>query len=166
MRPIAHLRYQGVRREADEVHLESDPDRTARLVFAWTIREGDVENTYTVDVRCDNAKTRGGVPTPKIKATTFSKPVLQAIAASATATAAENQHVIEAGAKLVCRCLAVLQGHAIIVNPKRYITRFALRSHGTKRNARLQKRFCPELRSLALLGRWAGPLAPSTASWK
>ena len=102
MRPIAHLRYQGVRREADEVHLESDPDRAARLVFAWTIREGDVENTYTVDVRCDNAKKRG-VPTPQIKATTFSKPTLQAMAASATATAAENQHVIEAGAKLTCR---------------------------------------------------------------
>ena len=117
MRPIAHLRYQGVRRETDEVHLESDPDRAARLVFAWTIREGDVENTYTVDVRCDNAKKRG-VPTPKIKATTFSKPVLQAMAASATESAAENQHVIEAGAKFVCRCSAVLRMHAISFHPK------------------------------------------------
>ena len=94
------------------MHLESDPDRAARLVFAWTIREGDVENTYTVDVRCDNAKKRG-VPTPKIKATTFSKTVLQAMAASATESAAENQHVIDAGAKLVCRCSAVLRMHAI-----------------------------------------------------
>ena len=85
------------------MHLESEPqDKAARLVFAWTIREGDVENTYTVDVRCDNAKKRG-VPTPQIKATTFSKPTLQAMAASATATAAENQHVIEAGAKLTCK---------------------------------------------------------------
>ena len=117
MRPIAHLRYQGVRRETDEVHLESDPDRAARLVFAWTIREGDVENTYTVDVRCDNAKKRG-VPTPQIKATTFSKPTLQAMAASATATAAENQHVIEAGAKLTCKCPAVLPSHAIMFHPK------------------------------------------------
>ena len=114
MRPIAHLRYQGVRRETDEVHLENDPDRAARLVFAWTIRDGDVENMYTFDVRCDNAKKRG-VPTPQIKATTFSKPVLQAMATSATATAAENQHVIEAGAKLVCRCLVILRAHAIIV---------------------------------------------------
>ena len=117
MRPIAHLRYQGVRREADEVYLQSVPDRTARLVFAWTIREGDVENTYTVDVRCDNAKKRG-VPTPQIKATTFSKPTLQAMAASATATAAENQHVIEAGAKLACKCPAVLPSHAIMFHPK------------------------------------------------
>ena len=117
MRPIAHLRYQGVRREADEVYLQSVSDRTARLVFAWTIREGDVENTYTVDVRCDNAKKRG-VPTPQIKATTFSKPTLQAMAASATATAAENQHVIEAGAKLACKYPAVLPSHAIMFHPK------------------------------------------------
>ena len=106
-----------MRREADEVHLESDPDRTARLVFAWTIREGDVENTYTVDVRCDNAKKRG-VPTPQIKATTFSKPTLQALAASATATAADNQHVIEAGAKLACKCLAFLPSHAVMFHSK------------------------------------------------
>ena len=99
------------------MHFESDPDRTARLVFAWTIREGDVENAYTVDVRCDNAKKRG-VPTPHIKATTFSKPVLQTMAASATETAAENQDVIEAGAKLVCRCPAVLRMHAISFHPK------------------------------------------------
>ena len=72
------------------------------MVFAWTIREGDVENTYTVDVRCDNAKKQG-FPTPQINATTFSKHVLQAMAASATATASENQHVIEAGAKLTCK---------------------------------------------------------------
>ena len=117
MRPIAHLRYQGVRRETDEVYLESDPDRTARLVFAWTIREGDVENTYTVDVRCDNAKKQG-VPTPQIKATTFSKSALQALAASATVTAAEHQHVIEAGAKLACKCPAVLPSHAIIFHPE------------------------------------------------
>ena len=64
--------------------------------------EDDVEITYKADVHCDNAKKRG-VPTPQIKATTFSKPTLQALAASATATAAENQHVIEAGAKLTCR---------------------------------------------------------------
>ena len=100
------------------MHLESEPqDKAARLVFAWTIREGDVENTYTVDVRCDNAKKQG-VPTPQIKATTFSKPVLQAMAASATTTAAENQHVIEAGAKLACRCLAVLRVHAISLHAK------------------------------------------------
>ena len=117
MRPIVRLRYQGVRGDADEVHFESAPNKTCRLVFAWTIREGDVENAYTVDVRCDNAKKRG-VPTPKIKATTFSKPVLQAMAASATETAAENQHVIEAGAKLVCRCSAVLRMHAISFHPK------------------------------------------------
>ena len=100
--PIANLRYQGVRRRANEVHFESAPNKTARLVFAWTIREGDVENTYTVDVRCDNAKKRG-VPTPQIKATTFAKPTLQAMAASATATAAENQHVQGTGARLACR---------------------------------------------------------------
>ena len=117
MRPIARLRYQGVRRDADEVHFESAPNKTARLVFAWTIREGEIENTYTIDVRCDNAKKRG-VPTPQIKATTFSKPVLQAMAASATASAAENQHVIEAGAKLACRCLAVLRVHAISFHAK------------------------------------------------
>ena len=117
MKPIVRLRYQGVRRDADEVHFESAPNKTARLVFAWAIREGDIEHVYTADVRCDNAKKRG-VPTPQIKATTFSKPVLQAMAASATATAAENQHVIEAGAKLVCRCLAVRQMHAIVFHPK------------------------------------------------
>ena len=101
-----------------EVHLESEPqDKAAGLVFAWTIREGDVENTYTVDVRCDNAKKRG-VPTPQIKATTFSKPTLQAMAASATATAAENQHVIEAGAKFACKCLAFPQSHAAIFHSK------------------------------------------------
>ena len=94
------------------MHFESAPNKTARLVFAWTIREGEIENTYTVDVRCDHVKTRRGVPTPKIKATMFSKPVLQAMAASATTVAAENQHVIEAGAKLACRCLAVLRLHA------------------------------------------------------
>ena len=117
MWPIARLRYQGVRKDADEVHLESAPNKTARLVFAWTIREGDVENAYTVDVRCDNAKKRG-VPTPQNKATTFSKHVLQAMAASATATSAENQHVIEAGAKLACKCPAVLPSHAIMFHPK------------------------------------------------
>ena len=100
------------------MHLESEPqDKAARLVFAWTIREGDVENTYTVDVRCDNAKKQG-VPTPQIKATTFSKHVLQAMAASAASTAAENQHVIEAGAKLTCKCPAVLPMHTIIFHPR------------------------------------------------
>ena len=100
------------------MHLESAPqDKAARLVFAWTIREGDVENTYTVDVRCDNAKKRG-VPTPQITAITFSKPILQAMAASATVTAAENQHVIEAGAKLACKCPAVLPSHVIMVHSK------------------------------------------------
>ena len=100
------------------MHLESEPqDKAVRLVFAWTMREGDIEDTYTVDVRCDNAKKRG-VPTPQIKATTFSKPNLQAMAASATATAAENQHVIEAGAKLACKCPAVLPSHAIMVHSK------------------------------------------------
>ena len=100
------------------MHLESKPqDKAARLVFAWTIREGDVENMYTVDVRCDNAKKRGP-PTPQIKATTFSKPSLHAMAASATATAAENPHVIEAGAKVFCKCPVVLPSHSIMSHSK------------------------------------------------
>ena len=58
---------------------------------------------------------------------------------------------------------ALLPMHAMILHPKWYTTRCAIRSPGTKRNAHLQKRFCPELRSPASLGRWNGRSAPSTA---
>ena len=82
--------------------------KSTRVVFAWTIREGDEEeNAYEVEVLCEYAK-RKGVPT-HAQTPSFSKQMIQAMASSATAAASRNQHVIDAGARLLCKYQALLQ---------------------------------------------------------
>ena len=89
--------------------------KSTRVAFAWTIREGDEEeNTYEVDVRCDHAKKDG--VSVQAKMPSFSKQVIQAMASSATVAASRNQHVIDAGAILLCKYQALLQLDSTALN--------------------------------------------------
>ena len=57
--------YKGVRSNDTG---ETDPGmcakKTSQLIFEWTIRRADREETCTVTIRCDHAKDRG-VPAPR-----------------------------------------------------------------------------------------------------
>ena len=99
------MRYQGVRSETGSVQLGDAIGKSTQVVFAWSIRDGDVENTYEVDARCKYVLQKG-VPVQN-NAPPFSKQVIQAMASSATAAAAGNQHVVDAGATLICKYQAL-----------------------------------------------------------
>ena len=56
--------YVGVKNDDGEINPGACVKKTAQLVFAWTVRCADREETCEVSVRCDNAKTQG-VPPPR-----------------------------------------------------------------------------------------------------
>ena len=56
--------YVGVKNDDGEINPGACAKRTAQLIFAWTVRCADREETCEASVRCDNAKIQG-VPPPR-----------------------------------------------------------------------------------------------------
>ena len=56
--------YVGVKNDDGETNPGACAKQTAQLIFSWTIRWTDREETCEVSVRCDNAKNRG-IPLPR-----------------------------------------------------------------------------------------------------
>ena len=57
--------YVGVKNNDGEINPGAYAKQTAQLIFAWTVRCADREETCEVSVRCDHAKTQG-VPLPRL----------------------------------------------------------------------------------------------------